>query len=81
MPRNGALIFSDIAGKLDLLRIECGKCGRTGQYHVGRLIAARGANASVIEWRLELTANCPRRVANNFNDQCAAVMPDLPRVV
>ena len=57
MPRDGALIFKDIAGNLDLLWIECAKCGRAGRYRVGRLIAARGANASVIEWRLELTRN------------------------
>jgi hypothetical protein len=80
MPRNGALIFGDITGKLDLLRIECAKCGRAGRYRVGRLIAARGADASLIEWRLELTADCPRRIADNFNDQCAAVCPDLSRV-
>jgi hypothetical protein len=40
MPRNG---FKDIAGQLDLLRIECAKCGRAGRYRVDQLIAARGA--------------------------------------
>jgi hypothetical protein len=44
MPHNGALVFSDIAGNLDLLRIECAKCGRAGRYRVGRLITARGAD-------------------------------------
>jgi len=27
MPREGAIIFGDLIGKLDLLRIECPKCG------------------------------------------------------
>jgi hypothetical protein len=66
VPRNGALIFRDIAGKLDLLQIECAQCGRAGRYRVGRPIAARGVDVSVIEWRLELTANCPRRIAAMF---------------
>jgi hypothetical protein len=25
---NGAIIFSDLIGKLDLLRVACDKCGR-----------------------------------------------------
>jgi len=27
MPRDGAIIFGDLIGKLDVLRIECPKCG------------------------------------------------------
>jgi hypothetical protein len=30
MPRDGAIIFRDLIGKLDVLRIECPKCGRAG---------------------------------------------------
>jgi hypothetical protein len=36
MPRDGAIIFGDLIGKLDLLRVECPKCGRTGRYQRGR---------------------------------------------
>jgi hypothetical protein len=32
------LFFRDLRGKLDVLRIECEKCGRRGRYHVYRLI-------------------------------------------
>jgi len=31
MPREGAIIFRDIVGKLTVLRVECDKCGRKGQ--------------------------------------------------
>jgi hypothetical protein len=27
MPRDGAIIFSDLIGKLDVLRVACDKCG------------------------------------------------------
>jgi hypothetical protein len=37
MPRDGAITFRDIVGKLDVLNIECDKCGRLGRYHVYRL--------------------------------------------
>jgi hypothetical protein len=34
MPRDGAIIFSDLIGKSDVLRVECAKCGRSGRYRV-----------------------------------------------
>jgi hypothetical protein len=30
MPRDGAIIFRDIVGKLAVLHITCDKCGRSG---------------------------------------------------
>jgi hypothetical protein len=31
MPRDGAIIFGDLIGKLDMLRVSCDKCGRSGR--------------------------------------------------
>ena len=39
MPRDGAIIFRDLVGKLDVLRLECDKCERRGRYRLSRLIA------------------------------------------
>jgi hypothetical protein len=30
--RGGAIIFSDLIGRLDLIRVACDKCGRDGCY-------------------------------------------------
>jgi hypothetical protein len=30
MPRDGAIIFADLIGKLDVLRVHCDKCERDG---------------------------------------------------
>jgi hypothetical protein len=35
MPRN-YLVFGDIEGKLDVLRVECTKCSRRGVYSLHR---------------------------------------------
>jgi hypothetical protein len=32
MPRDGAIVFGDLIGKLDVLRVSCDKCGRDGCY-------------------------------------------------
>ena len=42
MPRDGAIIFSDLSGKTEVLRVTCEKCGRDGRYIVARLIRNRG---------------------------------------
>ena len=58
MPRDGAIIFSDLIGKLDVLRVACAKCDRAGRYRLDRLIQDRGRDAKVIDWLDELTADC-----------------------
>jgi len=49
MPRDGAITFRDIAGKLAVLRVACDKCGRSGQYRVDRLIMRYGLDAKLFE--------------------------------
>jgi hypothetical protein len=80
MPRGGAIIFADLAGKLPVLKVSC-KCGRDGRYLLFRFIKARGPDAKVINWLDEITADCPKKSAHNMNDQCAARCPDLAKVL
>ena len=47
--RDGAIIFDDVVGKLDVLHVACDKCGRKGRYAVARLIEQRGRDAKVID--------------------------------
>lgn len=81
MPRDGAIIFSDLIGKLDVLRVACSKCGRDGRYALSRLIDKRGRDAKIIDWLGELTVDCPKKSAGNFSDQCGAKCPQLPEVL
>ena len=80
MPSHGAIIFSDLIGKLDTLRVTCDRCGRNGRYRVQSLIAERGGDGNVVDWLDELTADCPIKRASNWADRCAARCPDLPKV-
>ena len=43
MPRDGAIVFSDLIGKLDVLRVSCRKCERDGCYKLNRLVERRGS--------------------------------------
>jgi hypothetical protein len=77
MPRDGAIIFCDLVGKLDVLNVECEKCGRRGRYGLSRLIARYGIDAKLFEWSPE--ADCPRKVVRNEHDPCGARCPDLSK--
>ena len=59
MPREGAITFRDLVGKLTVLRIEGEKCGRSGQYRLDRLIMRSGIDAKLFDWSGEITADCP----------------------
>jgi hypothetical protein len=80
MPRDGAIIFRDIVGKLDMLRVECDKCGRRG-YPLDRLIERYGIDAKLFDWSDEITADFPRKHSGNLYDQCGARCPDLSKLV
>ena len=81
MPRDGAIIFSDLIGKLEVLRVTCEKCGRDGSFRLIGLIEVRGRDAKVIDWLDELTAACPKKLARKLNDPCGARCQDLARVL
>jgi hypothetical protein len=44
------LIFADMEGKLDVLRIECTRCERKGRYSVAKLIKKHGRRGNLTRW-------------------------------
>ena len=81
MPRDGAIIFGDLVGRLDALNISCDKCGRNGRYAVSRLIEQRGRDGKVVDFLADVSADCPKKQVANMGDQCAARCPDLLKVL
>jgi hypothetical protein len=47
MPRDGATIFRDPVGKLDVPNADCDKRGRRGRYRLHRLIERYGIDAKL----------------------------------
>ena len=68
MPREGAITFRDIVGKLTVLRITCDKCGRKRQYCVDHVIEQYGIDAKLFDWSDEITAGCPRKQNRHAED-------------
>jgi hypothetical protein len=79
MPRT-YLVFGDIEGKLDVLRVECTKCPRKGRYSVAKLIAKYGRNSNMMKWKEQLNGDCPKRDARLY-ERCDLICPDLPKVL
>jgi hypothetical protein len=79
MPRT-YLIFGDIDGKLDVLRVECTKCTRKGRYQVHKLIEKYGRKGNLMKWKEQLNGDCPKRDAR-LQDRCDLICPDLSKVL
>jgi GcrA cell cycle regulator len=75
MPRDGAIIFSDLIGKLDVLRVECAKCGRSGRYRLADLITRYGRDEKLFAFTADVAANCTRKQARSDHDPCGAPRP------
>src|SRR5215469_833309 len=71
MPRDGAINFGDLIGKLDMLRIECAKCGRSGRYRLADLLVRYGRNEKLFAFTEDVTANCTRKQGRRDSDPCA----------
>jgi hypothetical protein len=69
MPRDGAIIFGDLVGKLDVLVVECPKCGR----------AAILAWAAVIDAALGTKLLWPTLVSRYF--PCSLDRSSMARVM
>jgi hypothetical protein len=75
MPRN-YLVFGDIEGKLDVLRVQCTKCSRRGAYYLHRLIEKHGRKGNMMKWKELLNGDCPKRDAHSPIERCDLICPD-----
>jgi hypothetical protein len=80
MPRDGALTFSDLSGRLDVLRVHCEHCDFRGHYSVAKLTADYGRDGRLVEWFGNLTRDCALKRQGRLVRACDAKMPDLPQV-
>jgi len=80
--RRGYIPLGDIAAKLTLLRVQCDRCGRAGQYRTDRLVARYGADESIGPFQDDITRDCPRRrdPLIELGKGCAPLCPDLSKV-
>ncbi len=77
----GAIIFGDLIGKLDVLRIECPKCGARADTGSPDLITPYARDEKLFAFTSEIMANCARKQTRSDSDPCGAICPDLPKVV
>jgi len=74
-------VFADIEVKLNILRVECTRCGRKGRYSVRKLIGKYGRKANMMKWKQQLNGDCPKRDAPQLQERCDLLCPDLPKVL
>ena len=72
-----SMSLRDLIGKLDILRVECSKCDRRGQYRVDQLFVRLGPDAKLSDCLHELTGDCPRKRPSGLAVGCGAWCPDF----
>jgi hypothetical protein len=81
MSQGGAIVFNDLIGRVETLRVTCEKCDREGRYSVTRLIERHGRNGKLTDLLTAIIADCPWKKSIDMNDQCGAHFPDLSDVL
>jgi hypothetical protein len=61
MPRDGSLTPADLIGKIDVLRVEREKGGRTGRYPVAKLAETIGPGGKLVSQCASVTAKRSHR--------------------
>ena len=74
MPRDGALVLSDV--RSPTLSIVCEPCGLHRTYKVERLMERHG-DAKLTDL-LQTLANCQKARSASIHDRCKAVFEQLP---
>jgi hypothetical protein len=79
---SGFSSLGDAATRLSMLRLECSRCGPSGQYRIDKLLERFGPDIALPDLRHEL-AQCPRR--GSMGDPCQVGyvdwLGDLPRIM
>jgi hypothetical protein len=57
---HGSFSLGEAAAQLNMLRLRCDKCGRSGQYRIDKLLDRYGPDIALPDLRHEL-AQCPHR--------------------
>jgi hypothetical protein len=74
----GSILLGEVAGRLPALEIACNRCDRKGRLAVDRLLAQHGQDMTIPALLAILSADCPKRQAQEKHDVCGAHMPQLP---
>jgi hypothetical protein len=74
------IVFGDLEGTLEVLRVECTRVRCRGRYSVTKLVEKYGRKGNLMKWREQLNGDCPKRDGRPL-DRCDLLCPDLPKVL
>jgi hypothetical protein len=74
-PLDGTI--GSLVRRLDVLRVECPRCNRSGRYSVAKLVNELGPGYLLTAWLSELTRDCPNKQQTGVTRASDAIMPDL----
>ena len=76
----GSILLGQVAERIEMLEIRCGRCERQGRLNIARLLAEYGPSAGIGDVMHAQIGDCPRRDRPQHQDRCDPYSPDLPRL-
>ena len=77
---SGVILLGQVAQRLDVLDVECGRCARRSRFRITRLIAEHGPDIPMPALARVLAADCPRMIEQRGFDVCGVRFPALSTV-
>ena len=74
-----SVTLADIAARIDMLEIRCGRCDRIGRRRVSRLIEQHGGSMRLPDLRTVLVKGCDHAGGHDY-DRCDVFFPQLAAV-
>jgi hypothetical protein len=74
-----SVTLADIAARINMLEIRCGRCDRIGRRRVSRLFEQHGGAMSLPDLRTELAQGCEHVNGRDY-DRCDVFFPQLAAV-
>jgi hypothetical protein len=73
------ITLGDVAARIDVLEIRCGRCDRHGRLNTARLLAEHRPDAKMRDVMRAQVGDCPKREDAQIQNRCDPYCPDLVR--
>ncbi len=74
---SGVILLGQVAHRLEILDVDCGRCERHGRLSIDRLLAEHGPDISMPALGRILAADCSRMIEQRGFDVCGVRFPGL----
>ena len=74
------ITLGEVAERIEIVEIRCGRCERHGRLSVARLLAEHGPDAAMGHVLHAQVGDCPNKDSGQIQNRCDPYCPDLAQL-